>query len=110
MLKRKIIERLEEWKNKPRKMALLVKGARQVGKTFSIMQFAKKNYQHFININFDENPTYKAIFEGDLDVDTLMKQITLRVPKAQMIPKKTLIFLDEIQNCPTAQTALKFIS
>ena len=91
-------------------MALLLKGARQVGKTFSIMQFAEKNYEHSININFDENPGYKAIFESDLDVDTLIKQITLRVPGAQMVPEKTLIFLDEIQNCPKAQTALKFIS
>jgi len=110
MLKRKIIDHLEKWKNRPRKMTLLVKGARQVGKTYSIMQFAKKNYQHFVNINFDENPGYKAIFEGDLDVETLIKQITLRVPGVRMIPKKTLIFLDEIQNCPKAQTALKFIS
>jgi len=110
MLLRKINEQLIKWKNNPKKMALLVKGARQVGKTCSIQQFAEENYQHYININFDENPSYRTIFDGDLNVDTLIKQITLRVPNAQILQKKTLIFLDEIQNCPNAQTALKFIS
>jgi len=110
MLQRKINDRLLEWKNKPRKMTLLVKGARQVGKTFSIMQFAREQYPQYVYINFDENPAYRAIFDGDLDMDTLVKQISLRVPGAGMIPGQTLIFLDEIQNCPKAQTALKFIT
>ena len=110
MLKRKVIDRLLEWKNKPRKMALLIKGARQTGKTFSILQFARENYPYIVHINFDENPAYRAIFDGDLDMDTLIKQISLRVPKANMDPGDTLIFLDEIQNCPKAQTALKFIT
>ena len=110
MLQRKINDKLKGWKENPNKMSLLVKGARQVGKTFSIEQFARNNYQYFININFDKNPAYKAIFDGDLDMETLIKQITLRVPKVEIIPGKTLIFLDEIQNCPKAQTAMKFIS
>ena len=110
MLQRKIDIQLREWKDKPNKMALLVKGARQVGKTFSIEQFAQENYSYIININFDRNPAYRMIFEGDLDMDTLIKQITLRIPNAQMVPESTLIFLDEIQNCPKAQTALKFIT
>jgi len=116
MLRRKITNQLIEWKNKPNKTALLVKGARQIGKTFSIRQFAEEQYNptglnpNCVYINFDENPAYKAIFNGDLDMDTLIRQITLRVPKAEMIPGKTLLFLDEIQNCPQAQTALKFIT
>jgi len=110
MLKRKVHFDLLEWKNKPRKMSLLVKGARQIGKTFSITQFAQEQYLHYIYINFVENPAYIAIFEGDLDIETLIKQITLRVPGISLIPGKTLIFLDEIQNCPKAQTALKFIT
>ena len=91
-------------------MALMVKGARQVGKTFSILQFAQEQYPQYIYINFDANPAYGAIFEGDLDMDTLIKQISLRVPNASMVPGQTLIFLDEIQNCPKAQTSLKFIT
>lgn len=110
MLKRKIEQQLLEWKQSPEKKCLLVKGARQVGKTYSIEKFAKENYQYYTYINFDENPAYKAIFDEDLDVETLIKQISLRVKKAQLEEGKTLIFLDEIQNCPRARTALKFFA
>ena len=110
MLKRKITDQLIEWKNRKDHLALLVKGARQVGKTFIIDDFAKHHYTHYIRINFDENPGYKAIFEGDLDVTTIIKQISLRVPGAEFVPYETLIFLDEIQNCPRARTALKFLA
>ena len=88
----------------------MVKGARQVGKTFTINQFAKENYKHFIEINFDANPAYKAIFDGDLDAETIIKQISLRVPGADFVQGDTLVFLDEIQNCPRARTALKFLA
>jgi predicted AAA+ superfamily ATPase len=91
-------------------MALMVKGARQIGKTFSIDAFGREQYRQYIYINFDMNPGYKAIFEGDLDIDTLIKQITLRVPGAKPETGHTLIFLDEIQNCPQARTALKTFS
>ena len=110
MLRRKIESALAEWKKRDDKLCLLVKGARQVGKTFIIEEFAHINYKHFTRINFDENPAYKAIFDGDLDIETLIKQISLRVPNAELIPNETLIFLDEIQNCPRARTALKFLA
>jgi predicted AAA+ superfamily ATPase len=110
LLKRKIIDDLIIWKKREDKFCLLIKGARQVGKTFIIDEFAHANYKHYIEINFDENPTYKTVFDGDLDVETLIKQISLRVPNAEFIPNETLIFLDEIQNCPRAITALKFLS
>ncbi|GHV44219.1 ATPase AAA [Spirochaetia bacterium] len=111
-----MIGRLLQWKNRKDKMALVVKGARQVGKTFIIDQFAREQYPHYVYINFDENPGYGAIFDDDLDVDTLIKQISLRVPGVQLEPgstagqSPTLIFLDEIQNCPRARTALKFFT
>lgn len=110
MLKRKIANDLIEWKKREDKLCLLVKGARQVGKTFIIDEFAHANYKYYTRINFDENPAYKAIFDGDLDVETLIKQISLRVSNAELIPNETLIFLDEIQNCPRARTALKFLA
>jgi predicted AAA+ superfamily ATPase len=110
MLRRKINDQLLVWKNNPDHMSLLVKGARQVGKTYSIKQFADKNYQHQVYLNFEENPGYKAIFDGDLDIETLIKQISLRVPLAKLVPNKTIIILDEIQSCPSARTALKFFS
>lgn len=110
MLERKIMQDLINWKNNPDKMCLVVKGARQVGKTFIIEKFAKENYKYYTYINFDKNENYKTIFEGDLDVDNLIKQISLRVKDAELVPGETLIFLDEIQNCPNARTALKFFS
>ena len=110
MLKRKITTSLLTWKQDPDKRVLLVKGARQVGKTYSILDFAKNNYQSTIYINFEENPAYKEIFAGDLDMTTLIKQITLRVPNVKLVPGRTLLFLDEIQSCPRARTALKFLA
>jgi predicted AAA+ superfamily ATPase len=110
MLKRKIYDDLIRWKAQENKLCLLVKGARQVGKTFIIEQFAHENYKYFTEINFDKSDSNKAIFDGDLDVETLIKQISLRVSGARLVPGETLLFLDEIQNCPRARTALKFLA
>ena len=110
MLKRKIYDGLMRWKAHDNKLCLLIKGARQVGKTFIIERFARENYNHFTFINFIQNPAYKAIFDGDLDTETLIKQISLRVPGAELIPGETIIFLDEIQDCPRARAALKFLT
>lgn len=110
MLKRKIDNELKKWKIRNEPMCLMVNGARQVGKTYSIEKFARENYAHYTYLNFDENPAYKTIFDGDLDVETLIKQISLRVTDAELVPGDTLIFLDEIQNCPRARTALKFLA
>ncbi|MDR0596388.1 MAG: ATP-binding protein [Clostridiales Family XIII bacterium] len=110
MLKRKIIDEFAAWKRNPERLCLLVKGARQVGKTFIVRLFAEESYKHFVEINFVENPAYAAIFDSDLDVETLTKQISLRVPGAELVPGETLIFLDEIQLCPKARTALKFLA
>lgn len=110
MLKRKVMNQLINWKNKKDKMCLMVKGARQVGKTYIIDKFACENYKNYIYINFDETPSYKDIFKGDLDVETIIKQITVNIPNVKLVPNETIIFLDEIQNCPRARTALKFLS
>lgn len=110
MLERKIMDKLLEWKNKKEKMCLVIKGARQVGKTFIIDKFARENYKNYVYINFIEKPSYKDIFEGDLDVETIIKQITVNIPNVSLVPNETIIFLDEIQECPKARTALKFLS
>ena len=107
---RKIYVDLQNWKNSTRRKPLVLQGARQVGKTYIIDKFARENYKYYTYINFDENPAYKTIFDGDLDVETLTKQISLRVPGAQLEPWETILFLDEIQNCPRARTALKFLA
>jgi len=109
-LKRKIEEDMLAWKQNPNRLSLLVKGARQVGKTFSIERFAAANYKSVIYLNFVEDGAYAAIFEGGLDPETIMRQISLRVPKAEFIPGNTVLVLDEIQNCPRARAALKFLA
>ena len=108
MLKRKITEQLFEWKNTKDKECLLVKGARQIGKTFIIEDFARRHYAHFVEINFEQHPEMKAIFDGSLSVPELIQRITLFMPDAEFVPHETLLFLDEIQSCPQARTSLKF--
>lgn len=110
MLRRKIQEELLAWKNRPDRMCLMVGGARQVGKTFSILDFARSNYRNVIELNFEKNDTYKTVFEGSLDVDSILARISLVCPDARFEPGETLLFLDEIQSCPRARTALKFLT
>ena len=107
MLKRKLEEELLKWKHKPDKICLTIKGARQVGKTTSILAFGKENYKSCIYLNFDINPQYCDIFEGSLEVDQILERISLMIPDAKFYPHETLFFLDEIQACPNARTALK---
>lgn len=110
MLKRKIEKKLYEWKSNENKKCLVIKGARQVGKTYIIDKFCRENYKNYIYMNFIENPSYLSIFDGDLNVDNLIKQITINISNVNLEPKNTVIFLDEIQECPNARTALKFLN
>ena len=107
MLERKITRVLEEWRKEEKKPCLLIRGARQVGKTFIIDDFAKKNYENYIYINFELTPEYKNIFEGNLDIKTLIMKLEVTFPNVNIVPNKTILFLDEIQFCPNARTALK---
>lgn len=108
MLKRKAMQKLLEWKSSPDRKSLVVQGPRQTGKTFSIREFGKRYYDETIEINFKETSSAKEIFSGDLDPDTLVTALRFRFPDKKIIPEKTLIFLDEIQECPEAITSLKF--
>ena len=110
MLERKVTEILKEWKKEEKKPCLLVRGARQVGKTFIIDDFAKKNYENYIYINFELSPEYKKIFDGNLDIKTLIMKLEVTFPDKNIIPYKTILFLDEIQSCPNARTSLKSFS
>lgn len=107
MLERKITNILLEWKKEDKKPCLLIRGARQVGKTFIIDDFAKKNYENYIYINFELTPEYKNIFDGNLDIKTLIMKLEVTFPDINIVPNKTILFLDEIQSCPNARTALK---
>lgn len=109
MLKRKIDAILTEWKNTSQKSPLIIKGQRQCGKTFSVLNFAKNNYKHVVYINFLKNPDYIAIFNGSLEVDNLIIMMSALLGSSAVFePKQTIIVLDEIQDCPEARTALKF--
>lgn len=110
MLRRKFYDKLLEWKRSKKKECLLVKGARQIGKTYIIDYFGKENYNSYIYINFIESPQLTKIFDGELSAEEIYKQITLNLPECRFVNKDTLIFLDEIQKCPNARTALKFLA
>lgn len=106
-LHRKIDDFLLEWKKNPDRLPLIVKGARQVGKTFSIRRFAK-TYKYFVEINFIEEPKYKNIFAGGYSPDAVLKEISFLNPAFKFVPEETLIFFDEMQVCPDCATCLKF--
>lgn len=109
MLKRKIDVFLEEWRNREHN-PLIIKGARQIGKTTSIMEFAKKNYESVIEINFISNPEYIQIFKGGFDVDSVVLELSILNPNLKFIPNNTLIFFDEVQEYMDATTSLKFFA
>ena len=106
-LKRKINNFLNTWKNSDDKMPLIIKGARQIGKTESIKNFAQNNYDSIVEINFVLQKQYKDIFDDGFEVDTIIKNISLKNPDFEFIPQKTLIFFDEIQDCINCATSLK---
>lgn len=109
MLKRKIEQALISWKNTPNHSPLIIKGCRQCGKTFSVRDFAKKNYKYEVYLNFFKNPSYISIFDGSLEIDNLIMMMSaLLGPSAVFKQGETVIILDEIQDCPEARTALKF--
>ena len=110
MLKRKIYNDLYEWKNNKTRDCILIKGARQVGKTFIVREFGKREYESFIELNFLMNPELKNIFEGNLSADEIYKRMTAYMPNIKLSQGNTLIFFDEIQKCAKARTALKFLA
>ena len=107
MLKRKIENFLLKWKSDNDRKPLIVKGARQIGKTFSINAFARSNYQNVVVINFILEKKYQRIFNDGYDVDSIVKNISFFNPSFKFVPGQTLIFFDEIQACPNCATSLK---
>ena len=105
--KRKIDEFLADWKNNHSRKPLIVKGARQIGKTESILHFANENYENVVYINFALDKKYTTIVNDGYDVETVVKNITLINPSTRFIPDKTLIVFDEIQEYPDIATSLK---
>ena len=111
MLKRKILDKLLEWKSNKDKKSLIIEGARQVGKTFIINFFGNNYYEQFIYINFLSNPKYKEIFIDNIDFKNVINKLR-RYPEFKNInfDNECLLFIDEIQECPEAITSLKFLT
>ena len=111
MLKRKIMDKLIEWKANKDKKSLIIEGARQVGKTFIVNYLGENHYKQFVYINFFSNPHYKEIFIGAIDSKNIINKL-IRYSEFKNInfDNECLIFLDEIQECPEAITALKFLT
>ena len=106
-LKRKIDDYLLSWKQQPDRKPLIVKGARQIGKTESIRHFAESQYENVIEINFVLEPKYKTITADGYDVDSIVKSISLLDPVKRFVPGETLIVFDELQEFPDIATSLK---
>ena len=106
-LRRKIDDYLLAWRNREDKLPLIVKGARQIGKTESIFHFAQKNYENIVSINFVLEPKYKTILSDGYEVNEIIKNISLLDPSKKFIQGKTLIIFDELQEVPDIATSLK---
>ena len=108
MLKRTVYDKLIRWKESQNRRALCIIGARQTGKTTIIREFGKKNYKYFVEINFVTDKDAEKIFDDSLDADTIIENLTA-FKMQKMEPGETLVFLDEIQECPNARSAIKFL-
>ena len=106
-MKRKIEQKLIDWKNSINHMPLIVNGARQIGKTYSVLEFGMKNYQNVVHINLEKNKLAAMEFEGDLSPSTLVLKLE-SLTNERILPEKTLLFLDEIQASERALTSLKY--
>lgn len=114
MLRRKAYQQLLKWKNDRRdkalKEALLIKGARQVGKSYLVEKFGENEYDSFIEINFIKQPELKNAFKESKKPEDIYNRLSIYMPNMKLIPGSTLFFLDEIQVCGSARTALKFLA
>ncbi len=109
MLRRKIEKQLYDWKNSPNHKPLIIKGCRQCGKTMSVLDFARKNYEHVVYLNFTQEKDFSAIFGSSLNIDNIIMMTSAFLgPDAVFEKGKTVIVMDEIQECPEARTSLKF--
>ena len=109
-LKREFYDTLKDWKKRKGRECLLVKGARQIGKTFIIEKFGRENYASMVEVNFISSPECIGVFDGSLDATRIYSGLSVIFPNAKFIPGHTLLFLDEIQECPNARTAMKFLA
>lgn len=109
MFKRKIMDEIFKWEDslKIKKRALVIKGLRQVGKTTIVKQYCEKKYNNVIYINFMDNTSLKKIFDHDLVVNDIVRDLSAAIPTAKFVPNETVIIFDELQECANARSAIK---
>src|SRR5574344_2802118 len=107
MLKRKIETYLADWKQSKERKPLVIKGIRQCGKTYIVQKLARENYENVVYMNFILEPDKKSAFTGNIDVDTIILNLSALIQGSRFIEGKTCIILDEIQECREARSALK---
>src|SRR5574344_2263518 len=109
VMERNALNKLIEWKNSEDKNPLIIRGARQVGKSWLMKEFGEKYYQKVAYVNFDNNEKFCKIFDEDYDIERIILALEVET-RTKMNPNDTLIILDEIQECPRALTSLKYFS
>lgn len=108
MFKRKIMDELIAWKNSTgKKKALVIKGLRQIGKTYIVQAFAQDNYENVVYINFKDNESAKKVFDGDFIIDRMTIDLSALMPGIHFVPGKTILIFDEVQECVNARASLK---
>ena len=106
-MERFILKKLLDWKNSPYRKPLILKGVRQVGKTWILKEFGRRCYENTAYFNFDENEEYKQFFETTKDVDRILQNLMLASGQ-KILPEKTLIIFDEVQDCPKVINSMKY--
>ncbi len=106
-MERFIIDKLLEWKNSVYRKPLILKGVRQVGKTWILKEFGRRFYENTAYFNFDENEEYKQFFETTKDVERILQNLMLASGQ-KILPEKTLVIFDEVQDCPKVINSLKY--
>ena len=106
-MERKIINDLLKWKDSPYRKPLILKGVRQVGKTWILKEFGRRYYENTAYFNFDENEDYKQFFEATKDVSRILQNLMLASGE-KILPGKTLIIFDEVQDCPKVINSMKY--
>ena len=106
-MQRNVMKRLIYWKNKRNRKPLILKGARQVGKTWLMKEFGKKYFKNVAYVNFDSDVRMRRIFDEDYDIQRILRMINIETGE-RIVPEDTLIVFDEVQEAPKAISALKY--
>ena len=106
-MKRYAYKDLRDWVYKPMRKPLLLRGARQVGKTWLVEELGKQEFENFLKIDFEESPGFQSLFDGDLDPQKICSELEIRTG-IDIEAKRSLLFFDEIQSCPRAIIALRY--